>query len=69
MKSEKKNPATLAASRARNSDCLAALNKTDNSNHLPQLQQLRAHFLARRFAVSPDLAVLIATLALGEVSA
>jgi hypothetical protein len=28
-----------------------------------------AHFLARRFAISPDLAMLLATLALGEVRA
>jgi hypothetical protein len=30
---------------------------------------LRALFLARRFAVSPDFAILLASLALGEVHA
>jgi hypothetical protein len=68
MTSKKLNPATRAACRARKSDCLAAV-RSENSKPLPDLQELRTRFLARRFAISPDLAILLATLALGEVSA
>jgi len=68
MASKKMNPATRAACRARKSDCLAAVG-CENSKPLPELQELRTRFLARRFAISPDLAILLATLALGEVSA
>jgi hypothetical protein len=68
MAQKQANPVTLAADRARKSDCLA-VGKPDYSDPLPQLQELRAHFLARRFAISPDLAMLLATLALGEVRA
>ncbi len=68
MKPKKMNPVTLAACRARNSISLS-VGSSENSKPLPELQELRAHFLARRFAISPDLAMLLATLALGEVRA
>jgi hypothetical protein len=64
MRLKEKSPATLAADRARKSEC-----SYDNSNPSHGLQELRARFIARRLAISPDLAILIATIALGEVRA
>ena len=63
MTQKRANPAPLAADRARKPNCVS-----DYSDQNRQLQELRVRFLARRFDISPDLAILIATIAMGEVS-
>jgi hypothetical protein len=63
-----KPPAAADAERLRNTITATAIG-SEHSKPLPDLQELRTRFLARRFAISPDLAILIATLALGEVQA
>lgn len=49
--------------------CVTAMNASEPTRSPLDLQTLRASWIARRCAVSPDLAVFIASLALGEVSA
>jgi hypothetical protein len=68
MASKKLNPATLAAGGARNLITVTAIG-SENSAPSIETQHRRALWLARRFAISPDLAILLATLALGEVNA
>ena len=68
MASKRESPATRVACRARKCFAVAAIvseNRTTDSN----LQEHRAAWLARRFAISPDLAILLASLALGEARA
>jgi hypothetical protein len=57
------NPATLETCRARNTITTIG---SDNSDPHAIRQDFRAIWIARRFAISPDMAILIAVLALGE---
>jgi len=66
MAQKRANPAA-GGDRARKSISLVG-NFENNAPPSPK-QDFRALWLARRFDVSPDLAVLILTLALGEVRA
>jgi len=67
MASKTGNPPLDGEGRARNVFSLAA-NGSENKSTALDLQERRAVWLARRFAISPDLAILLATLALGEVA-
>jgi hypothetical protein len=62
MAHKRANPAA-GDDRAR--DMISAANNPENSNPNHRLQELRARFIARRFSVPPDVAILLATLALG----
>ena len=64
MASKRVNPATLAACRARKSNCVS-----DYSDQNRQLQELRARFLARRYRLDPTIALAIAALAFAEEGA
>lgn len=48
---------------ARNSLSWLAESNSENSKSLPNLQQLRANFLARRYCLSPTAAATVASLA------
>jgi hypothetical protein len=69
MKLKAKRPPAATGGAPKSFACLGAWNGSESNAAAFDLQQLRAHFLARRFAISPDMATLLATLALGEVRA
>ena len=70
MKLEKQNPPGATGGLGVYCDQLAAkIHSLEYSKDRPELQELRAQFLVRMFAISPDLAMLLATLALGEARA
>jgi hypothetical protein len=62
-----KNPATLAACRARNTITATAIG-SDHKSTAPNLQDSRAHWLARRFNLSIAMAAAVADLHFGEVT-
>jgi hypothetical protein len=66
MASKRVNPATRAASRARNCFAVAAIG-SDNKSTTPNLQEHRAAWLARRFRLSLTMAAAVADLHFGEV--
>lgn len=64
MTQKKSNPA-VGADRARN--CIAvAANAPEHKSQSPDLQQLRARWLAHSARISPEMAAAIATLVFGE---
>jgi hypothetical protein len=63
-----KKPPAREADGFRNSICLAAISPETNSQALI-FQDLRAAWLARRFAVNATMAPIIAALAFGEARA
>jgi hypothetical protein len=68
MAPKKMNPASGAADRARNCFAVAATGSENNAPK-PEIQDRRAHWLARRFRLSLAMAEAVATLHFGEVRA
>ncbi|MGO9773937.1 MAG: hypothetical protein ACLPSW_31185 [Roseiarcus sp.] len=70
MKSKKLNPPAATGGLGVYCDRQAAkFHDPENNQPHAKMQDFRAIWLARRFAISPDMAMLLATLALGEVRA